>query len=72
MPTTSFHRIFLSLQMRRLFAFTVLCVLALASLPMPASAAAPFADPNAHVTTDVNLRAGPDTDYPVDRRHSLG
>ena len=32
---------------------------------MTASVAAPFADPNASVTTDVNLRAGPDTDFPA-------
>ena len=65
MLTTSLHWICLSLQKRRLFSFTVLCALALASLLMPASAAAPFADPNAYVTTDLNLRAGPDTDFPA-------
>ena len=65
MLTSSLRRMYLDLQMRRVAALAGLGVLVFAFLPMTASVAALIADTNASVTTDVNLRAGPDTDFPA-------
>ena len=46
-----------------LFSFIALTLASLAWLSMPALAQ--DADANAYVTADLNLRAGPDTDYPA-------
>ncbi len=48
-----------------LFSFIALLAAALAWLSASSPAAAQGADPNAYVTADLNLRAGPDTDYPA-------
>ena len=47
------------------FLFAALLVSSLLGLPKSAAADTPPAEPNAYVTADVNLRAGPDTDFPV-------
>src|SRR5579871_2846938 len=59
------QQIFRRRQAVSVFSFVALMWASLACLTAPSPAVAQAADANAYVTADLNLRAGPDTDYPA-------
>jgi uncharacterized protein YraI len=50
---------------RSTVSFIAFALSSLLLMPVPAADAAAGAEPNAYVTANLNLRAGPDTDYPA-------